>query len=81
MRINTSQAEKGPSSVSNKTLGLIVKTKKFKLGWEDIILLIAIIIILVSWIRNEFSSEQALAYLGFTATGGIWGVFSGKYSK
>jgi hypothetical protein len=52
--------------------------KKIKLSWEDVILGIALLVIIVSWITGAFGPDQVLAYLGFTATGGIWGYFSGK---
>lgn len=54
---------------------------KIKLSWEDIILGIAILVIIISWITGSFTPEQVLAYLGFTATGGVWGYVSGSGSK
>ncbi len=54
--------------------------KKVRFGWEDIVLFLALLIILVSWVKGDFSPDRALAYLGFTATGGIWGYFSGRGS-
>jgi hypothetical protein len=52
--------------------------KKIKLSWEDLVLGLAVLVIVVSWIQGVFTPDQVLAYLGFTATGGIWGYFSGK---
>jgi hypothetical protein len=52
--------------------------KTIKLGWEDIIIALALLIIVVSWIQGRITPDQAISYLGFTAAGGVWGAFSGK---
>jgi hypothetical protein len=51
------------------------------LGWEDIVLALALAIIIISWLRGQYTPDQALAYLGFTTSGGIWGYMSGKESS
>lgn len=55
--------------------------RKIKLSWEDLILALALIVIVTSWLRGTFTPEQVLAYLGFTATGGMWGYVSASKSK
>lgn len=55
--------------------------RKIKLSWEDLILALALIVIVTSWLRGTFTPEQVLAYLGFTATGGMWGYVSGSKSS
>lgn len=55
--------------------------RKIRLSWEDLILAIALIVIITSWIKGTFTAEQVLAYLGFTATGGAWGYVSASKSK
>ncbi len=50
--------------------------KTLKLGWEDLILGFALVVILVSWIQGTFTPDQVLAYLGFTTAGGAWGLLS-----
>ncbi len=60
--------------------GKAARPKQLRLGWEDIVLALALLIIVVSWLRGQFTPAEALAYLGFTTTGGIWGYFSGKQS-
>lgn len=55
--------------------------RKIKVSWEDLILALALIVILTSWLRGTFTAEQVLAYLGFTATGGMWGYVSASKSK
>ncbi|NVM55790.1 MAG: hypothetical protein HWN66_18970 [Candidatus Helarchaeota archaeon] len=55
--------------------------RQLKLSWEDLILALALIVIITSWLKGIFTPEQVLAYLGFTATGGIWGYVSGSKSK
>jgi hypothetical protein len=52
--------------------------KSIKLGWEDIVIGLALLIIVVSWLQGRITPDQAISYLGFTAAGGVWGVFSGK---
>lgn len=54
---------------------------RISLSWEDVILGIALSVILISWITGAFTPEQVLAYLGFTATGGVWGYVSGSESR
>jgi hypothetical protein len=62
--------------------GSMSKTKrKIKLSWEDLILAISLIVIIVSWIQGIFTADQVLAYLGFTATGGVWGYMTGSTKK
>jgi hypothetical protein len=55
--------------------------RQLKLGWEDLILALALTVIVTSWLKGIFTPEQVLAYLGFTATGGMWGYVSGSKSK
>lgn len=55
--------------------------RQLKLGWEDLILVLALTVIVTSWLKGIFTPEQVLAYLGFTATGGMWGYVSGSKSK
>lgn len=55
--------------------------RKIKLGWEDLILGLALIIIVTGWLKKELNIDQVLAYLGFGASGGIWGFISGKNRK
>ena len=55
--------------------------RQLKLSWEDLILVLALTVIVTSWLRGIFTPEQVLAYLGFTATGGMWGYVSGSKSK
>ena len=55
--------------------------RQLKLSWEDLILALALAIIIVSWLKGIFTSEQALSYLGFTSAGGMWGYVSGSKSK
>ena len=55
--------------------------RQLKLSWEDLILVLALAVIVTSWLKGIFTPEQVLAYLGFTATGGMWGYVSGSKSK
>jgi len=55
--------------------------RQLKLSWEDLILVLALTVIITSWLKGIFTPEQVLAYLGFTATGGMWGYVSGSKSK
>lgn len=55
--------------------------RKIKLSWEDLILAVALIVIVTSWLKGTFTPEQVLAYLGFTATGGMWGYVSASKSS
>lgn len=61
--------------------GALPAKRRLKLSWEDLILFLALTVIIVSWLKGTFTSEQALSYLGFTATGGMWGYVSGSKSK
>lgn len=55
--------------------------RKIKLSWEDLILALALLVIVTSWLKGAFTPEQVLAYFGFTATGGMWGYVSANKSK
>jgi hypothetical protein len=55
--------------------------RKIKLSWEDLILGLALIVIITSWLKGIFTPEQVLGYLGFTTAGGMWGYVSAKESK
>jgi len=68
-----------------KTGALQLKTqqvkRKIRLSWEDLVLALALIVIITSWLKGTFTAEQVLAYLGFTTTGGVWGYVSASKSK
>ena len=72
-----------PEGLKTGTLQLKAQQvkRKIKLSWEDLILALALIVITTSWIKGTFTAEQVLAYLGFTATGGVWGYVSASKSK
>lgn len=66
-------AEKGlpPSDVS----------KTVKLGIEDLILAIVMIVLAVGYVRGQLTIQEFLTYLGVTGAGGLWGMLGGTSSS
>jgi hypothetical protein len=52
-----------------------------KLGFEDLLVAMVIIIVLVAWAAGQLTIQQVLSYLGVSTTGGVWGLLSGKSSS
>ncbi len=55
--------------------------RKINLSWEDVILALILIIIVAGLITKELTIAEALAYLGVTTSGGVWGYVSGSKSS
>ena len=51
-----------------------------KFGYEDIIIVIVLVVITVGYLRGQLSISEFLGYLGVSGTGGLWGVVSGTAS-
>ena len=60
--------------------GRLFTIGKVRFGWEDIILAVALVIIVVTWIKGDMDAQAALIALFGTGMGGAWGVVSGKAS-
>jgi hypothetical protein len=52
-----------------------------KLGFEDLLVAMVIIIVLAAWAAGQLTIQQVLSYLGVSTTGGVWGLLSGKSSS
>ncbi len=50
---------------------------KIRLGWEDILVATAFIVIVVSWMQGVYGPDQVLSHLGFAGAGGVWGYVTG----
>jgi hypothetical protein len=69
----TALAEKGlpPPDVS----------KAVKLGFEDLILAMVMIVLVVGYVRGQLTIQEFLTYLGVTGAGGLWGMLGGTSSS
>jgi hypothetical protein len=50
-------------------------------GKEDLILVFGVALILFGLWFGKLTFEQALAYIGVSTSGGVWGLLSGNASK
>ncbi len=55
-------------------------TKSVKPGYEDLLLVLIVAILLVGWGTKQLTIEQVLTYLGAGTTGGVWGLIGGSAS-
>jgi len=60
--------------------GRLFTIGKVRFGWEDIILAVALMIIVVTWLKGDMDAQAALIALFGTGMGGAWGMVSGKAS-
>lgn len=56
----------------------LIQIGKRTLGWEDVIVLLAIIVIFVSWVQGAMTYQEVLVALFGTGAGGAWGFTTGK---
>lgn len=81
MRLVKVPEETGRTEAEMETGAVRPLKRKIKLSWEDVILALILIIIIAGLITKELSIAEALAYLGVTTSGGVWGYVSGSKSK
>ncbi len=55
--------------------------RKVTVGKEDWILLLVVVLILVGLYLDKLNFEQALAYIGVSTSGGVWGLLSGNATE
>lgn len=56
-------------------------SKTVRLGFEDIILLIVIAVLITGYTRGQLTIQDFLTYLGVTGAGGLWGMLGGTSSS
>ena len=74
--------EKKASAV--KGLGLtapeVTISRKVAFGREDLVLVFMVALILVGLAMGKLAFDQALAFIGVSTSGGVWGLLSGNAS-
>lgn len=53
-------------------------TYKIRLGLEDLLPLVMLVLLLAGYLLKELTFKELLAYLGVSTGGGLWGLISGK---
>lgn len=56
-------------------------SRNVKFGKEDVLLVFVVALILVGLGIGKLTFEQALAYIGISTSGGVWGLLSGNASE
>jgi hypothetical protein len=56
-------------------------SRNVKFGKEDLLLVFIVALILVGLGLGKLTFEQALAYVGVSTSGGVWGLLSGSASE
>ncbi len=57
------------------------ESRKVNVGKEDWFLVFVVAFILAGLFLGKITYEQALAYFGVSASGGVWGLISGNASE
>lgn len=53
-------------------------TYKIRLGVEDLLPVVILVLLVLGYFRHELTFKEMLAYFGLTTGGGLWGLVSGK---
>lgn len=53
-------------------------TYKIRLGVEDLLPAVILLLLVVGYVRQELTFKEMLGYIGLTTGGGLWGLVSGK---
>jgi hypothetical protein len=56
-------------------------SKTVQPGFEDIILLIVMAVLITGYARGQLTIQEFLTYLGVTGAGGLWGMLGGTSSS
>jgi hypothetical protein len=54
--------------------------KNVAFGREDLLLVFVVALILAGLLLGKITFDQALAYIGVSTSGGVWGLISGRAS-
>lgn len=82
LRTKMDKLEANISAQSQRLPGQLFRIGTIVLGWEDIILLLVLIVIFVSWIRGSMTTQDTLVTLMGAGAGGAWGIATGRgYSE
>jgi hypothetical protein len=50
-------------------------------GYEDLILALIVIVLIVGYARGQLTIQDFLTYLGVSGAGGLWGMLGGTLSS
>ena len=68
-------------AISPEARGPAPEGKTVEFGKEDILALVIVAILLFGYARGQLTIQELLAYLGVSATGGVWGMLGGSASS
>jgi hypothetical protein len=79
--VRKGEKEVTAAAVATKSLPPSDVSKTVQLGFEDIILLIVMAVLIVGYARGQLTIQEFLTYLGVTGAGGLWGMLGGTSSS
>jgi len=55
--------------------------RKVEPGWEDLIVLVVIVLVVIGYAKGQLTIQDVLSYIGVSGAGGIWGMLGGSSSS